>query len=212
MRQSITENLNYSQAQLIVEAAQTPESNGLKPLYMQGIFIQGGVTNHNGRIYPIEEIRKAVDKINGIIQGGEDVLGECDHPEELSTALRRVSHNIVRMWMDGPNGMGKLRILPTPDGHIIRALLESGIRLGVSSRGQGEVDSRGYVSDFDIETVDIVGKPSAQKAYPKVVHEAKNSKRGPIVEDLAENYEFDDKAKLYLKAELKSWINSLSKK
>ena len=212
MRQTITENLNYSQAQLIVEAAQTPESNGLKPLYMQGIFIQGGVTNHNGRIYPVEEIRKAVDKINGIIQNGEDVLGECDHPEELSTALRRVSHNIVRMWMDGPNGMGKLRILPTPDGHIIRALLESGIRLGVSSRGQGEVDSRGYVSDFDIETVDIVGKPSAQKAYPKVVHEAKNSKRGAIVEDLAQNYEFDDKAKLYLKAELKSWINSLSKK
>jgi Prohead core protein serine protease len=212
MRQKIIENLSHSQAQLIVEAAQTPESNGLKPFFMQGIFIQGGVTNHNKRIYPVDEIRKAVDKINGILQDGDAVLGECDHPEELNISLDRVSHHITRMWMDGPNGMGKLKILATPTGNIVRVLLEAGIRLGVSSRGQGEVDNRGYVSDFDMETVDIVAKPSAPKAYPSLVHEAYNAKRGAIIEDLANNYAFDDSAKIYLKDELRTWINSLSKK
>jgi hypothetical protein len=102
------------------------------------------------------------------------------------------------MWMDGNSGCGKLKILPTPHGQIIRTFVENGVKLGVSSRGSGNVDDRGNVSDFEIVTVDIVARPSAQNAYPKPVYEALNGKRGAIVEDLARAVINDPKAQKFL--------------
>jgi len=115
------------------------------------------------------------------------------------------------MWMDGPNGMGKLKILPTPMGNIARTILEAGVKLGVSSRGSGNVnESTGRVSDFRIVTVDIVARPSAPDAYPVPVAEAiRNHKRGAIVEDLASVVRHDPTAQKFLKEEVRKFIDNL---
>lgn len=203
----LTERLSFDQASIIVETSDQEGKD--KKLFMTGIFIQGGVRNLNERVYPVREISKAVQTVNEFIQKGESVLGECDHPEELTINLDRVSHLITNMWMDGNMGMGKLQILPTPMGNIVRTLIESGVKLGVSSRGSGNVSERGEVSDFEMVTVDIVARPSAPNAYPKPVYEARNSKRGHIVEDLARAVQHDPKAQKHLHKELLTWINSL---
>lgn len=210
MNKFLTERLTFDQAGLKVELAESADAvTGQRPIFMNGIFVQGGVRNLNERVYPVNEIRRAVENVTEILARGESVLGEADHPEELNINLDRVSHMITQMWMDGPNGMGKLKILPTPMGNIVRTLLESGVKLGVSSRGSGNVTDSGEVSDFQIVTVDIVAKPSAPNAYPKAVYEAMNARRGAIVEDLAKAMKHDAKAQEYLKKELLSWIDKL---
>lgn len=206
----LSEHLTFDQAQMILESKIEGEGEATKKkLFMSGTFIQGGVRNLNQRVYPIREIAKAVENINDILAKGESVLGELDHPEELTINLDRVSHMITKMWMDGNTGLGKLQILPTPLGEITRILLESGAKLGVSSRGSGNVNDSGEVSDFEIVTVDIVARPSAPNAYPKPVYEARNGRRGPVIEDLAKAVSHDPKAQKYLKEELLQWINNL---
>lgn len=213
----LTERLTFDQANMVVEHVDPTTEGGLRSMFMKGIFIQGGVRNLNQRVYPVHEITKAVEQVNEILTRGESVLGEADHPEELNVNLDRVSHMVTQMWMDGPYGMGKLKILPTPMGNIIRTLLESGVKLGVSSRGSGNVNDGGEVSDFEIVTVDVVARPSAPDAYPKVVYEGrgsvknavKNNKRGRVVEDLARAVLHDPKAQRHLKKELLEWIHNL---
>lgn len=202
----LTERLSFDQAGIVVESEK--EGDG-KSLYMKGIFIQGGVRNLNERVYPVREITSAVEHINEVLRKGESVLGECDHPEELTINLDRVSHMITSMWMDGNSGIGKLKILPTPMGNIVKTLIESGVKLGVSSRGSGNVNSHGEVSDFEIVTVDIVARPSAPNAYPKPVYEARNARRGATIEDLAQAVSHDPKAQKHLHTELLNWINNL---
>lgn len=205
----LTERLSFDQAGIVVETTAPTVEGGQKPLFLRGIFIQGGVRNLNERVYPVKEISKAVDHVTEMLGRGDSVLGECDHPEELTINLDRVSHTINQMWMDGPSGMGKLQILPTPMGNIIRTLIESGVKLGVSSRGSGNVNDKGEVSDFEIITVDIVARPSAPNAYPKPVYEARNAKRGRVIEDLAQAVTHDPKAQKYLHRELLEWIDKL---
>ena len=86
-----------------------------KNLYMKGLFIEGEVKNHNGRTYPVNEIKRAVGQINEQLKGGETVFGEADHPEELNINLDRV-HMITEMWADGSNGYGKLKVIPDSYG------------------------------------------------------------------------------------------------
>jgi len=206
----LVEHLNYdaAKAEVITEAVEG--DNNIKNFYMKGIFIQGGIRNHNGRVYPVNEIRKAVDTINESIKKDAGVLGECDHPQELQIHLDRVSHKITDMWMDGGNGYGKLQILPTPCGNIVKTLLECGVKLGVSSRGSGNVNDDGEVSDFDMLTVDIVAKPSAPSAYPVPMYEAiMNRKQGHKVHELAEAVRYDASAQKHLKKILTSWIDEL---
>ena len=184
-------------------------SNG-KKLYMSGIFIQGDVRNANERIYPVNEIKRAVATLNEQITSGFSVLGEVDHPDDLKINLDRVSHMITDMWMDGDNGIGKLQILPTPVGNIVKTLLDCGCKLGVSSRGSGNVDDNGNVSDFDMLTVDIVANPSAPNAYPTPVYEQiMNRRHGYRTLDLAESVRHDPKAQKHLKKALLSWIDDL---
>ncbi len=210
MSQFLTEKLTFDQAGLIVESTTEGEGDAAKKkLYMSGVFIQGGVRNLNQRVYPVGEISRAVDAVTEILAKGESVLGECDHPEELTINLDRVTHMITKMWMDGNVGMGKLQILPTPHGNIIKTLLEAGVKLGVSSRGSGNVNDSGQVSDFEIVTVDIVARPSAPNAYPKPVYEALNGRRGAVIEDLARVVSSDPKAQKYLHMELLGLINKL---
>lgn len=151
---------------------------GGKDLCMKGIFIQGDVRNQNQRVYPVREIARAVNSITEKLNVGQSVMGELDHPEELSINLDRVSHLITEMWMDGADGYGKLRIVPTPMGNIVKTLLQSGAKLGVSSRGSGNVGDDGAVSEFEIVTVDIVAQPSAPNAFPRTIYESLFNMKG----------------------------------
>ena len=206
----LVEHLSYDSAKTEILTEDTTDGAGAKNVYMRGIFIQGGIKNHNGRVYPITEIRRAVENINEAIKRDNGVLGECDHPQELQIHLDRVSHKITEMWMDGGNGYGKLQILPTPAGNIIKTLLDCGVKLGVSSRGSGNVDDRGEVSDFDMLTVDIVAKPSAPQAYPTPMYEALlHGCRGAEIQDLAESMRHDPMAQKHLKKILIGWVNGL---
>ena len=190
------------------------ESDGQdgKNLYMKGICIQGGIKNANQRVYPVDEIERAVKTLNDQITGGYSVLGEVDHPDDLKINLDRVSHMITEMWMDGPNGYGKFKILPTPMGQLVRTMLESGVKLGVSSRGSGNVsgDGTGKVSDFEIITVDVVAQPSAPGAYPTPIYEhIMNTRGGYNSLRIAKEVQGDPKAQKYIKESLLAIINKL---
>jgi Prohead core protein serine protease len=174
----LKEHLSFTQARVVLESEEAADGSG-KTLYMKGICIEGGVRNANERVYPVHEIAKAVDTINEQIKTGHSVLGEVDHPDDLKINLDRVSHMIENMWMDGACGYGKLKILPTPMGSLVKTMLDSGVKLGVSSRGSGNVnDHNGHVSDFEIVTVDIVAQPSAPNAYPTAIYEGLLNHRG----------------------------------
>ena len=206
----LREHLTFDRANMIVESV-NEQGSDLKTLYMKGIFIQGGVKNANERVYPVSEIETAVDTLNKQIQEGYSVLGEVDHPDDLKINLDRVSHMITSMWMDGANGFGKLKILPTPMGQLVKTMLESGVKLGVSSRGSGNVnDMDGKVSDFEIITVDIVAQPSAPNAYPKAIYESlMNMKHGHKVLDIARDARGDKKVQKFLGEEIKRLITEL---
>jgi hypothetical protein len=202
----LRENLTFETAQI-----QLVEGKDGKELFMEGICIQGGVKNANERIYPVSEISNAVKTLNEQIKEGNSVLGEVDHPDDLKINLDRVCHMITSMWMDGPNGYGKLKILPTPMGELVKTMLQSGVRLGVSSRGSGNVDPHnGHVSDFEIVTVDVVAQPSAPNAYPKAIYEGLlNMKHGHSVLEMARESGSNDKIQKYLTDEVSRLIRDL---
>ena len=206
----LKENLTFDAARMEVLTEATEDGKS-KNLYMKGIFIQGGVKNHNERVYPVNEIEKAVSSLNEQIKGGYSVLGEVDHPDDLKINLDRVSHMIIDMWMDGPNGFGKLKILPTPMGQLVSTMLQSGVKLGVSSRGSGNVnDGDGKVSDFEIVTVDVVAQPSAPNAYPTAIYEGlMNMRGGSKVFEMAREASADQKVQKYLREAVKGLIKDL---
>ena len=204
--QTLTETLSFDNARMVVETA-----NEGKDMYMKGICIQGGVKNANERNYPVNEIANAVKSINEQIQQGYSVLGEVDHPEDLKINVDRVSHMINEMWMDGPNGYGKMKILPTPMGNIVKSLVESGVKLGVSSRGSGNVsESSGDVSDFEIVTVDVVAQPSAPNAYPTPMYEGLlNMRGGHRILERSADIRDSKKVQKYLRGDIIRLINDL---
>jgi hypothetical protein len=207
---NLTETLSFDQAKMVVET--TENDAGGKDLYLKGICIQGGVRNANQRVYPVTEISRAVNTLNDQIKGGYSVLGEVDHPEGLNINLDRVSHMITEMWMDGPNGYGKLKVIPTPMGQLISTMINNGVKIGVSSRGSGNVkeDGSGEVSEFEIITVDAVAQPSAPGAYPTPIYEhLLNSRGGYQAMNMARELNGDEKAQKYLKESLVNIINGL---
>jgi hypothetical protein len=206
MSNLLVEHLSYDQA--MMEMTHSDEG---KNLYLKGICIQGGVKNANQRVYPISEINRAIETLNKQVKTGYSVLGEVDHPTNLRINLDRVSHMITEMWLDGPNGYGKMKILPTPMGNLVRTMLESGVKLGVSSRGSGNVNEHdGAVSDFDIVTVDIVAQPSAPNAYPTAVYEGlMNMNGGQRILDMAKDLNQDQRVQKYLQAEVRKFIAEL---
>ena len=207
---NLTETLSFDQAKMVVET--TENETGGKDLYLKGICIQGGVRNANQRVYPVTEIGRAVNTLNDQIKGGYSVLGEVDHPEGLNINLDRVSHMITEMWMDGPNGYGKLKVIPTPMGQLVQTMINNGVKIGVSSRGSGNVkeDGSGEVSEFEIITVDAVAQPSAPGAYPTPIYEhLLNSRGGYQAMNMARELNGDEKAQKYLKESLVNIINGL---
>ena len=204
---NLREHLTFNQANIVLESA-----NEGKDLYLKGIMIQGGVRNANQRVYPVNEIGRAVKTLNDQVKNGYSVLGEVDHPEGLNINIDRVSHMITECWMDGDNGYGKLKILPTPMGNLVKTMLEAGVKLGVSSRGSGNVseDGSNEVSDFEIITVDVVAQPSAPGAYPTPIYEQlMNARGGMKAYEFAQATQHDTKAQKYLKESLISIISKL---
>jgi hypothetical protein len=201
MMKLLTENLTPV-------AAMLTEMRKGNDLYLSGIMMQADMVNGNGRKYPLAEISKAVEIAGKRINEGHYILGELNHPDVLSINLANVSHAITECRMDGANAIGKMKLLNTPSGNIAKGLIEGGVRLGVSSRGTGNVNESGSVSDFSFVTVDIVYQPSAPDAYPNVVQEAMGNKK---VLSLAEALVEDPKAQAYLRKEIKSFLEALAK-
>jgi hypothetical protein len=208
MANKLYEYLSFDKAH--VTLLEETNARGGKDLCMKGIFIQGDVRNQNQRVYPAREIARAVNSITEKITHGQSVMGELDHPEELSINLDRVSHLITEMWMDGTDGYGKLKIVSTPMGNIVKTLLESGAKLGVSSRGSGNVNDDGAVSDFEIVTVDIVAQPSAPNAYPRTIYESLyNMKGGASLMSTAKDALYEAAAQKQLAKDIQRFIQEL---
>lgn len=198
----LIESISPTVANLIVE-----EHTAAKQSYLSGIFMQGDVVNGNGRNYPVNEIGMAVGNVNERIKEGLSIFGELNHPDNLQIDLNNVSHIITEMKMEGANALGKARILNTPKGQIVKAILEGGGKLGVSSRGSGNVNE-GTVSGFSIVTVDIVATPSASKAYPNHVMEELNGDKKILT--LAEATLHDTAAQKYFRVAMAEFFEKLT--
>ena len=149
-----------------------------KKLYIEGVFLQSEIKNRNGRMYPFSVLEKEVQRYNEEYVKTSRALGELGHPDGPTVNLDRVSHRITSLRAEGNNFIGKAQILNTPNGNIAKALLEDGVKLGVSSRGMGSIDKRedcGVVmDDFMLATAaDIVADPSAPDAFVNGIMEGK---------------------------------------
>lgn len=154
------------------------QKNGKKSMYIEGVFLQGNIKNRNGRMYPMETLRREVSRYNeNHIQSGR-ALGELGHPEGPTVNLDRVSHKIVSLKESGSNFIGKAKIMNTPMGKIVKNIMDEGGTLGVSSRGMGSLEQKNganYVKpDFMLAAAaDIVADPSAPKAFVNGIMEGK---------------------------------------
>jgi len=142
-----------------------------KDQYIRGVFMQSDVKNQNGRVYPYSVLKKEVKRYTSKFVNEGRALGELGHPMGPTINLDRVSHLITELNEDGKNFVGKAKIMDTPNGKIVKNLLSSGVRLGVSSRGLGTIKANKKTGvnevqkDFTLSTVDIVADPSAPAAF-----------------------------------------------
>ena len=173
-----------------------------KEQYIKGIFMQSDIKNQNGRVYPFSVLKKEVRNFNEKYVKQDRALGELGHPMGPTVNLDRVSHVITELFEDGKNFVGKAKIIDTPNGKIVKNLLESGVRLGVSSRGLGSVKTNKngvneVQDDFVLSTVDIVSDPSAPDAFVNGIMEGKEfSLTGEVEYDILQ--EIRDTAKFRL--------------
>lgn len=157
-------------------------------LIISGVMQRGSTKedtnfNQNGRSYPLPILKRESEKYKKVFIAENRALGELDHPDSSVVNLANVSHNVLDLWWNGSDLMGKIEILPTPSGNIAKELLKSGIRLGISSRGMGSVKNLGegkveVADDFEIVCWDLVSNPSTQGAFMDHLHEgAKKTKQ-----------------------------------
>ena len=154
--------------------------NGKKSMFIEGIFLQGDIKNRNGRMYPMETLRREVTRYNEAFVESGRAVGELGHPEGPTVNLDRVSHKIVSLKESGSNYVGKAKILSTPMGKIAQNLIDEGVKLGVSSRGLGTLATNNegvkiVSDDFTLATAaDIVADPSAPDAFVQGIMEGKD--------------------------------------
>ena len=158
--------------EVITEAAEA----GGKNYFIEGVFMQGGVKNKNGRIYPVDVLKNEVNRYNKQYVKENRAYGELGHPTGPTINLDRVSHVIKELHQDGNNFVGKAKVMDTPSGNIVKNLMKEGCRLGVSSRGMGTLHKKGDAmevgKDFYLATAgDIVADPSAPNAFVQGVME-----------------------------------------
>ena len=162
-----------------VEYITEEKDNGKKDYKIKGIFMQAGIKNKNGRVYPEEILQKEVARYNKEFINEKRAYGELGHPEGPTINLERASHMITALYPDGKNFIGEAKILSTPMGEIVKTLMDEGAKLGVSSRGMGSLeqkkDGASYVrDDFYLATAaDIVSDPSAPSAFVEGIMEGK---------------------------------------
>ena len=141
---------------------------------VEGILATAEIKNGNGRYYSRELWDREVNKYKVLVEENR-AMGELDHPDSSIINLQNVSHNIADMWWDGDNVMGKIEILPTPSGNILKALVESGITVGVSSRGMGSLEDKGGIlevqDDFELLCWDFVSTPSNPDSFMHLIKE-----------------------------------------
>lgn len=148
------------------------ETNGIKHMYISGPFLQAVDTNRNGRIYSREIIEREVNKFQALIESRESI-GELNHPESITIDPERSCILVTELKMDGNLAMGKAKVLTTPCGKILESLLNDGVRMGVSSRGTGNLTEGNMVADdYSLATIDAVYMPSAQVAYADAMYES----------------------------------------
>lgn len=165
--EQINESISQNNGKLIVSGIMQRGSTGNEKNF-----------NQNGRSYPLPILRRESDKYKKVFVTERRALGELDHPDSSVVNLANVSHNVVDLWWDGTDLMGKIEILPTPSGNIAKELLRAGIRLGISSRGMGSVRELGegkveVQDDFEIVCWDLVSNPSTQGAFMNNLNESK---------------------------------------
>jgi hypothetical protein len=173
----------------------TEKVNGKKTMFIEGIFLQGDICNRNGRMYPMQTLAKEVKRYTESFISKGRALGELGHPDGPTVNLDRVSHKIVSLTAEGTNFRGKAQLLETPMGKIAQSLLDSGVCLGVSSRGVGSLrmTNEGHKivgEDFMLATAaDIVADPSAPDAFVSGIMEGKEWvwEGGILREQLASN-------------------------
>jgi len=166
---------------LITECSQDVEyivEGKNKQQYIKGIFMQSDIKNQNGRVYPFSVLQNEVKNYNDKFVKESRALGELGHPSGPTINLDRVSHIITELYEEGRNFIGKAKIMDTPNGKIVKNLIESGVRLGVSSRGLGSVKANRQgvnevQKDFVLSTVDIVSDPSAPDAFVNGIMEGR---------------------------------------
>ena len=168
----ISEFNDYAIEPVIVEQ----NEKGEKDYFIEGVFMQGDIKNRNGRIYPIDVMKKEVKRYVKEFVEKDRAFGELGHPDGPTINLDKVSHMITKLEQDGSNFMGRAKILSTPNGQIVRNLINDGAKLGVSSRGLGSLETRGGAQvvkdDFQLATAaDIVADPSAPEAFVEGIME-----------------------------------------
>ena len=166
--------LNESDIQIVTEATESGEKN----FYIEGIFMQGGIQNKNGRVYPVDVISREVDRYRNTFIESNRAYGELGHPAGPNINLERVSHMIKDLRMEGSNAIGRAKIMDTPYGKIVKDLMKEGANLGVSSRGMGTLTKRNGImevgNDFYLATAaDIVADPSAPQEFVRGIMEGK---------------------------------------
>ena len=168
----ISEFNDYAIEPVIVEQ----NEKGEKDYFIEGVFMQSDIKNRNGRIYPEQVMKKEVDRYRKEFVDKDRAFGELGHPDGPTINLDKVSHMITKLEQDGKNFMGRAKILSTPNGQIVRNLINDGAKLGVSSRGLGSLETRGGAQvvkdDFQLATAaDIVADPSAPEAFVEGIME-----------------------------------------
>lgn len=183
-----------------------------KNLFLKGIFMQADSRNRNKRIYPLGEMCQAVATANRMIQENGGIFGEADHPNSLNINIDRISHVITELYMDGNNAIGKAKLLETPMGKIVKELTKTGVKIGVSSRGTGQVNEEGIVSGFGLVTIDVVVSPSAIGATPSSIYEnLQQYKETKKIMTLTEALQHDKNAQSYFRKEIEKFAKELFK-
>ncbi len=167
-------------------------SNNDGRVIVEGVLQRSGAKNQNGRIYPKDILAREVAQYKKIQIAEKRALGELDHPESSVVNLNNVSHNILDCWWNGDDVVGKVEILSTPSGNILKELLKAGILLGISSRGLGSVKELGegtvaVEDDFELICWDFVSNPSTHGAFMKPI----GVNEGVIAEGVNKNQSYD---------------------
>ncbi len=154
------------------------DDNGKKNYKIKGVFMQGGIKNRNGRVYPVEVLQKEIQRYNEKFVDENRAYGELGHPEGPTVNLDRVSHMVTSLKQDGKDFIGEAKIMDTPMGKIVKNIMDEGGKLGVSSRGMGSLEQKNgakYVKpDFMLAAAaDIVADPSAPNAFVQGIMEGK---------------------------------------